>query len=202
MAEGSDVVQDPPSEQPIPLLWVLTRLGDKHDIYFTIESGYTAGEPVNRLESILIRESSLAGSDIQQKLSAIRKEAPDFTYEIVSGNPRIIHIIDSRLASLKSYGLLSTVKRLDFSGRVDELITFLSKQNIPVTLQNFGDIREMREWDMKTLVKVKADGLRVRDVLSNFIPLNRSGRILWIARTKLEQGAVSQVQFRGRAITK
>jgi hypothetical protein len=61
-------------------------------------------------------------SSIWKELERLRHKLPNFTYILNQGNPRIIHIMDSRLANLQGYGLDRIIDRIDFSGPVFDLI--------------------------------------------------------------------------------
>ena len=102
--------------------------------------------------------------------------------------------MDARLAQQKGYALESLIKRIVFTGKVNDLPSEIGRHGIPVSLPPIMDIRAYP--DHTTTVQVKGEDLKVRDALSNFIPLEeRRGRILWIASTKLGQGEMTYVYY-------
>ena len=61
--------------------------------------------------------------------------------------------------------------------------------HLPITFNN-------ETLDYNTVVQIKGDGIRVRDALSDFIPLEgRRSRILWVARTKIGEAEMSYVRY-------
>ncbi|MCW5969315.1 MAG: hypothetical protein KIT57_12445 [Blastocatellales bacterium] len=107
------------------------------------------------------------------------------------------HVIDTRLLSQREYGLEAIIKKLEFSGNINEFVTSLSRQGVAISKPKLIDLHEGRDLDLSTAIDAKAENLKVRDALSLFVPLKERGRILWIARTKLGQAETSYVLFRG-----
>jgi hypothetical protein len=95
---------------------------------------------------------------------------------------------------VQGYGLESVIKSIDFAGSTSELVAAIGKQGITVSPQRALFTNEFQDYD--TVIHVNGEGLRVRDALSNFLPLaERKGRILWIARKKLAEGEVTYVYY-------
>ncbi len=181
------------SEQRSALLsQVFVELGKDYDCFFTIEEAWKDKEFMNAMESQRVQRFS-SRKNLQQELEQLRQTVPNFTYEVDKSNPRIVHIIDSRLAQQKGYGLESVINSIDFTGTVFDLVNAIGAQGIPVSSRGLTFTHEQP--DYRTVVHVKGEGLKVRDALSNFISLDRHGRILWIARTRFEQGEVSYIHF-------
>jgi hypothetical protein len=179
--------------RPVPLAQLLTILGDTYGRFFTIEEGWKAGEPMNSLEARQVRQPS-ENKGLGRELEQLRQTVTDFTYQVSTTNPRIVHIIDSRLVQQKGYGLESTLKTIDFVGPTSDLVVAIGQQGIPVATQRALFTNEFQ--DYATVVRAKGNGLKVRDALSTFLPLDeRKGRILWIARTKLARGELTYVYF-------
>jgi hypothetical protein len=177
----------------LPLLDYLAELGKADDRFFTIEEAWKGDKPMISLEAQWIQKP-FEQKSLQQELERLRGSVPNFSYEVDKTNSRIVHIKDARLAQQKGYGLESVIKRIDFTGKVNELPSAIGKLGIPVSLPVVMDLRQ--SLDHMTEVQVKGEGLKVRDALSNFIPLEgRGGRLLWVARTKLNQGEVSYVYY-------
>ena len=177
----------------VPLSELLMKVGETYDRFFTIEEAWKTGESMNSLEARLMRMSS-ESKTLEQELEQLRRSVPNLTYELDNRNPRIVHIIDARLAQTQGYGLESIIKNIDFAGSTSELVDSIGKQGIPVLPQRALFTNEFQDYG--TVMHVKGEGLRVRDALSNFIPLDeRKGRILWIARTKLGEGEVVYVYY-------
>src|SRR5262249_4363793 len=131
--------------------------------------------------------------ELVEELEQLRRTVSNFGYEFDFLNSRIVHIIDARLKQQKGYALEATIKSLDFSGRAHDLPNEIGKQEIPIATPTGFSTHEQS--DYSTVVRVKGEGLTVRGALSNFVKLEGRERILWIARTKLKQGATSYVFY-------
>jgi hypothetical protein len=175
-----------------PLAWVLAGLCRDYDCFLTIEGGWQEGESGNKFE---VERASriLEKVGLVAELEQLRQTVPNFSYEFDPENPRVVHFIDTRLKEQEGYGLQGTIKSLDFTGTLDDLLNAIGKQGIPVSPQLGRYTHE--PWDSSTVVNVKGEGLSVRNALSNFVKLDGRDRILWVARTKLEPKAVSYVYY-------
>jgi hypothetical protein len=184
------------SRQESEPIWVgryLVELALKYDCFLTYEEVLEEGGSTNTVLGYSILKSSEPNS-LEDELEYIRLTVPYFSYEIKEGPPRIIHILDTRLVNRGWYGLESTIKSIDFEGLVNDLIVEIGRRGIPVSFREAHFIGEHR--DRSTVVKVKGEWLKVRDALTDFVPLEgRKERVLWIARTKLAKGEVSEVYY-------
>ena len=178
---------------PLPLLSYLAEMARDYDRFFTIEEAWRSDNPKDSIDNHwLPRPSEKKG--LEQELAQLRRVVPNLISEIDKSNPRVVHIMDARLAQQKGYGLESAIRSIDFTGTVNDLPSEIGKQGIPLSppLISFN----FEQTDYATLVRVKGEELKVRDALSNFVPLQgRKKRILWIARTKLGQGEVTYVYY-------
>ncbi|HKX26917.1 MAG TPA: hypothetical protein VJ302_04410 [Blastocatellia bacterium] len=189
------------SQPPATLLSLLAETGNSYNRYFTIESAWKDGEAINKMESTVIEPPSIPASEakngLQLTLDALKQKVSNLTFIQNPSNDRIIHVIDSRLLKQDGYGLSHTVKNLEFSGTVEDLLKSFRAQGIPVGPPTSLSLHEMLFYDAGTPVEVKGRNSQVRTLLSNCLPLEGRSRILWVARTRLGQGEVSQVQFIG-----
>lgn len=182
-------------QEDVPLLEFLYEVGKTYDCFFTVEEAWQNGEPVNQVEATRM-EKSLATNNLRNALNSLQQAAPNLIYVMSRENPRIIHIIDSRLTRQSQYGLETFAKRIDFTGTAGELVDELSRMGVPIQRPALMDIHEARLMNSQTKVKVVGQDLKVRGILSNYITLDDHGRILWIARTRLASGEISNIQFR------
>jgi hypothetical protein len=192
------------NQQPPTLLHLLAETGKAYNCYFTIESAWRDGEPINKMESTIV-ESSLMPSSVpssadkmgmQVILDALKQGAPNLTFMQDQPDSRIVHIIDPRLLNQEGYGLAYTVKNMEFSGPIGDLLSYLNAQGIPVGPPRFKSLHEIGTYDSRTLVHVKGQNSQLRTLLSNCIPPEERRSILWVARTKLAKGAASEILFR------
>lgn len=194
-SQGAKTLAQTPENQatPLPLLNYLVELGRDNDCFFTIEEAWEADKPTDSIDAHWLRRASKK-QNLEQELEYLRQTISHFTYEVDKANPRIVHIRDARLAQQKAYGLEGVVKRIDFKGLVNDLPAEIQKQGLLISPPLISET--FQQTDYTTVAQVKGEGLKVRDALSNFIPLEgRKKRILWIARTKLGQGEVTYVYY-------
>jgi hypothetical protein len=189
--------QDKPQSESVTLGEALADLGRSHNYFFTIECVWRDGDLTRWTLGATNVQKPRQNSSIWEELERLRHKLPNFTYTLNQGNPRIIHIMDSRLANLQGYGLDRMIDRIDFSGPVFDLIEEIGKTGIPVTPlgpMNTGELNA----DLGSKVHVVGERLRVRDALSNFISLEGRGTFLWIAQTKPVPGEITFVRFWGQ----
>lgn len=174
----------------------LMRLGQEYDVYFTLETAWEGGEPANWMENYKIKEPP-KHDGLQRELERVAKSVPHFTYTFNPTNPRVIHVMDARLARQNEYGLDGVVKSLDYKGDLAGLVTALGERGIKVSAGTLGMIGDPRPRDRHTEVRAAGRNISVRDAITYFTPLEGGYRILWISTTKLAPGAVSQIEFFG-----
>ncbi len=184
------------STTQLPLADVLAMVGNDYDCFFTLEDAWKelGTTHVLELESRLIPVPSHKKS-LREELDALRKTVPNLDYQFDRNNRRIVHVIDTSLPQQKTYALNAKLRSIDFKGTVGQLLSAIKKQGIPLSPEVVSVTSEAAVQDDSTLVIVKGTGLNVRDALSNFMA-KRKSRILWIARTRLEQGGATNIQFR------
>jgi len=185
----------------VPLEWHLFWLAREYDVFFTIEQSWTTGEVNNAYTSHQIPRE-LTRASLLDELQRISSLLPGFQYEIDDKNPRIIHIWDARLREFRSYGLDRTVRNFAMTGKLPDLMAEIARRGIPVAFQT-SDVCVSVCWgnDFITVVHVKADQLKVRSLLTDFLPLSNYSRILWRAETERREGAITEVKF-GQQILK
>jgi hypothetical protein len=184
----------------------LHNIGATYNCFFTIEEGWDLAvkEPSNHLESYIVENSAIDPNIEQRKtpnlsvlLDELRQSIPNFTFEVDQQRPNIIHIIDARLKKQTHYGLDSLLMDFTFRGAVEELLKAINKQEKLVTpTTTFGNYEALYV-DSSSKVKVQGTNLLIRDALSNFISLKDRARVLWIARTRLDQESSTNVHFVG-----
>jgi hypothetical protein len=178
---------------PLPMLNYLLELGKTHDCFFTIEEAWKEDDLTDSVINHWLPRAAQQTSLIEE-LEQVRQIVPNFVYEIDQAHPRIVHIKDERLAQQKDYALEEVIKSIAFTGKLPDLVSEINRQGVRVSapLITFNN----ETLDYNTIVQVKGEDLKVREVLSNFIPLEgRGSRILWIARTKLGAKQESSIRY-------
>ena len=177
----------------LPLFNYLKNICEKYDCFFTVENGWGEGEAIDSLGAHWVEKSrDLKG--LEEELERLRQAVPNFQYLINTHNRRIVHILDARLPRQEGYGLEGMIQAIDFRGLVKDLPSEIGKRGLAVQARQFMFTHETM--DRTTSVTVKGEGLKVRDALSNFIPLEgRQARVLWIASTKIGSQQVSDVLY-------
>jgi hypothetical protein len=180
----------------IPLENLLQDLGRKYDCYFTLEEGWEEGSAMNAFSTSRVR---LAGetTSLKQALDDVAKQVPNLRFEMAQRDRPIIHAIDKRLDKQSRYALGMTVPSYEFSGTTGELIADLAKRGIPIAPQTVFAVGRTIATDLSTRMTIKASGLTVRRLLSDFLPLKGYSRVIWTAATKLGSGAETVVNFKG-----
>lgn len=185
-----------PQGVTITLSDMLTGYAEAYKCFFTLEEGWAEGEAMNKLSATLIhraKTTEIIYKDLQESLEELRQSVPNFSYQINRDNPRIIHIIDSRLLDQQHYGLEKTIDQINIDDTVEALIIEIGKNNIAVAPTHASFASEYK--DLCSKIRVNGQGLAVRDVLSNFINLEKRNAILWIARTKIGLQETSYIHF-------
>jgi len=195
-AKGQGSMIEAQATLPVSLGRLLYELGDTYDVFFTIEEAWSDSRRIDSLESHVLQRKSNK-EDIQQELEELRQVIPNFTFQVNEASPRIFHIIDGRLAQQQGYGLDSILTMIDFTGKVRDLITEISDQGAPILQRNFFVIGDpFMLSDRITVLHVQGEGLKVRDALSNFIPLDEYNRVIWTTITRIGANETS-INFRG-----
>ena len=134
LGQGKGTMSSP---ETIPLDHFLHELGRKYDTYFTIEETWADDQSVRLIRSARVRRLSKAESLVQE-LEYLKKGVPNLTYELDQANPRIIHIIDSRLLSQKDYALERVIPSIDYNGPAYELADAIGKLGISISSPRSG----------------------------------------------------------------
>lgn len=174
----------------------LGELGETFNCHFTVEEAFIPNRVLNPMSSYLVNSSS-PKLTLQQQLEALQKDVPYFSFHMDKKDPCMVHIIDTRLEKLEGYGLDMEIKEIDFTGTVNELISKIGKQGIPVSPVQLISTEDALFWDLTTKVHVKGMSLKVRNALSDFLPLKEYSRVLWTSRTNIEKRDLSYIFFRG-----
>lgn len=189
--QGIDAGAQTPNDSPLPLIDYLAQTGKEHDCFFTVEYALSEkDDPQNTIMGHWVRPSP--SKDCQQALAQLASIS-NFSYSVEAANPRLIHIIDSRLLTQKTYALEAVIPRINYEGKLSDLPAAISKKGIPVSSPLVTFTGETADYD--TTVRIAGEGLSVRAALSDFIPLDkRTVRILWTATTRLGE-RITYVRF-------
>jgi hypothetical protein len=183
-------------DRPMSLTEILVGLGVKHGRFFTLEEAWKDGESDNWMEVYNVQWHE-QNKDIVQDLEKLRQVVPNFAYRMDRTKPQIIHISDSRLTKLKGYGVEDSIKRINFTGIGFDLVNEIGQQGIPISSRGPLSPEEMLGIDHSTRFHADGKGLKVRDALSNYIPVKGRAPIIWIARTRLERGEKTYIRYIG-----
>jgi hypothetical protein len=176
---------------------LLADLAKKNDVTFTLEEAILEDGGMGRIRSFRHR-MPLENMDLKAALDDLAQKVPNLSWRADANNPKIIHIIDDHLLNRKGYALESTINDIDFSGTVSGLVDAIAAKGVPVSSVGLFDSHELLVTDFITTVQVKGKSLKVRDALSDFVPLQGRGPILWIAETHVNgSDPNSYIRFRG-----
>ena len=187
-------------EKTIVLQDLLREMGNKYDCHFTMEIGLVSGDHIHSIANVYSidrRDVTLAMQEMNLTgaLELLHNTVPHLTYKFNRFNPKIIHIIDSRLIHNKNYALEKIVGDISFDGKVSDLIDAIGQKGVAVSSRGAVDIYESMGIDYSTRLTVVERKKSVRDILSNSLTLKDRGRVLWIAETELGEGQITYVRF-------
>lgn len=182
------------AERSILLERKLKDIGEKYDLYFTLETGLISGDRAQSLEGQEVPTASKT-TGLRNALERLRKSIPNLTYEYDRNNSRIVHIIDARLRKEKGYAMEKMIDSIEFEGFPVNLVNTVARKGINISASGSLSTTEALGVDFGTRLIVKEKNKRVRDILTNSIPLKGRGRILWIARTELGNGNTTFVRY-------
>jgi len=170
-------------ESPNPTIAeLLMELGEKNKTLFTLEEAAASGDGTN------IRTYRFARPEGNPSLTAIldamARTVPNFRYSVDAENPRIIHIVDARLAQMGEYVLGEPVDRMDFSGPVYALLRAVSDRSGPISSIQIPGPYDLLPVDLRSTVKIQGDGMTAREALSQIPAREGKGGILWQAQTE------------------
>jgi hypothetical protein len=101
-------------------------------------------------------------------------------------NPSVIHVIESELLGLNGYALDAKVS-INYQGTIDLLAWELHQSVDAINRKTSGLTREVFD-DHLTKVSIAAKDRRVREILTDCVPLNGYHTILWRAETRMVGG--------------
>jgi len=187
-------------------------LGEKAEqlgCYFTFER-LTAVDyisPLNAWTVLGIPGEHNVGN-MKSLITKLRRDLPGCTINQSKTNPRVVHIIETPLLKLKDYAMEKKVD-ITYSGqlgagrvngassREDGLLIEMAKTIKNISYKKGGDWRTSFD-DLLTQVDVKAKQQKVRDVLTNYVPLANYSPFIWAAETRIGTGkSRTEVQYFG-----
>jgi hypothetical protein len=164
---------------------LLADAGTKNGVTFTIEEAVLEDRATGRIRGFRHRTPP-NDMDLKDVLDDLSQSVPNFTWYGDHNNPKVIHIVDDHLLQRKGYALDRVINDIDFSGTVIELVDAIAAKGIPVSAGGAVGTEDLLSLDGLTRLQVKGKGLKVRDALSDFVPLDGRGPILWTAETWVE----------------
>jgi hypothetical protein len=185
------------SDQGVQLRELLEGLGTKNGIKFTIEEALLNDRVADRIRSFRLRTPP-GGTDPKAVLDELSRSVPNFTWQSDPNNRKIIHIVDIHLLRRPGYALDLVIDDINFSGTVIDLVDAIASKGIPVSAGGPASTGDLASMDGVTKVQVKGKGLKVRDVLSDYIPVEGRSPILWFAETSMDgPDPTTYVRFQG-----
>jgi hypothetical protein len=199
------VAQTPGNVPKYALEYRLNKIGKGRGSFFTVEnlriSEATASLPSpahgrNRLA----HDSKVKAVEADGRIRALKAEIPSLEFgRTPETAATVVHAIDNQSGMMKS-PLDEVLSNFEFSGTVAELIRALRQRGIRIALEPGGIVGDpfLSRHDDLTHTQVKAHNMTVRDILSNFLPLQNYSHVLWVARTATERGEImTYIRFLG-----
>jgi hypothetical protein len=157
----------------------LSVVGDRIGYQFTIEVFEYRGDEPNFLNALIIDDGSVQSLDAL--LKTMSKELPRFEIARNARHKHVLHVTERGLKNLHGYALNDTAD-LHYEGSIDGVARALHESLPALDRKSAGDWREMFD-DHVTRVTINATDESVRDILTDCVPLERYGAILWRAQT-------------------
>jgi hypothetical protein len=183
------------ADLPKTLDWqgYLAFVGRKCDLQFTIERVANADEP---------RAEFKAEADFSSADDFVKKVSPRLHWLSFMPDEKhklVIHVIDKRLLPVKNYPLEKVVD-VEFAGAPADLSRYLRRQVPNIGPKTSGDPRQVFD-DSFTEVAIAAKAQSIRRVLTDAVPLNYYGPILWRAEFDIAED-LTTLQFYGSKISR
>ena len=132
-------------------------------------------------------------SSLQDYLRELTVSVPRFSFQIDQNNPRVIHIIDSRLKTVREYALAQTVKQASYDGLLHEFPDYLGGMGFRISSRRTSATTDTG--NLSTTVHLRRNNSTIRDLLTTAFPMDkRTPRILWTARTLISNNT-TRVHF-------
>jgi hypothetical protein len=175
---------------------------------FVIEAGATLNcrFTFEEIASTKSRTSALEGAEVTpanvqsvaELVSKLKNDLEEVHVEAVTWNGQftLIRLIETSLVKKAGYALDLPVT-MEFQGTLHNLIAALNKQLPAIGPVTMGGIpMDIEDYTTQTSIAVKRQP--VRDVLTNAVPLRNYGPLLWVAKTRDQDGsAKTEVRFCG-----
>jgi hypothetical protein len=172
-------------EGPGPMVTdLLMELGKARDKIFTWEEASGSGQDSGSMRTYRFPHPQ-KNANLIKILDDMSRVVPNFTYRLDSRNPRIIHVIDRRLAGQPGYSLDNLLDHIDFSGPVYGLIRAIADKNSQISAVQTPGPYDLLDVDLQSSINLHAESLSARDALSEIAPVKGEGGILWMAGTRL-----------------
>jgi len=194
---AAQTIDGPPNPDSVSLEDLLASLGKQYDCYFTVEGGWRNHEAINAVARRAVTPPQKA-STLAEAIDELAKGAPGLRFEIDKRQNRIVHVIDRRLDGQTGYGLDTVIPTFVFSGQTMELVSELRKSGVPIGNENTFAVGQRITFDASTNANVNARDYTVREILSDFIPLDGYNRVIWTASTRISPRSDSMIHYRGR----
>lgn len=181
-------------EHKVDIETALTSVGDKVDVYFTIECDERQDTRLFNLGSSLLNPP-VNISSVDDAIAYLAKELPQTVVIRDKKDRRIIHIIAASIIDEDAYAMNKKVS-LAFNGTPTGLLESLTDRGIQKSDVVVGEVIRT---DNVSRLSIHADNLDARTILSAFLPLEGYCRLMWIAELRQVKEAkhVVYVQFNG-----
>jgi hypothetical protein len=186
--------QESPS-QTITLRQRLEEIGSKFDRYFTLEGllDKDRGGGTGSIENKTLIRKPLKTS-ISEEMQQLRQTFPTLDFEIRDGS-KVIHIIDKRIAAKADNPLDQVVKDIKFNGITFHFVDEIAKHGVKISPGNAISTKEIYTVDYSIRVNVQASNKNVRELLTDYVPLEGRGRILWISTTYSGKDNTAHIRY-------
>ena len=173
------------SSQPKKEYWesYVRRSGERLGCHFTMEMLWPKHDA--GIYSLLLDDDANIQS-VDALIEKLTRDVRPMAFVRSVNNPSVVHVIDRELLKQEGYALEKKVT-VKYRGVVDGLLVELHKHVKSITRKTSGSWRTVFD-DHTTKVSVDAKNLRMREVLTDCVPLENYHPILWRTQTRIVDG--------------
>jgi hypothetical protein len=158
----------------------LSSIGKRLDCYFTVEQVQSPTKPDILTETV---EPDLNNKNIGDLVGFLGRNLEGYEVFQSPSDRAVVHIVAAKTRAIEVYWLDCRIY-VSFEGSPSGLLAKILNLVKFTEHETVFSIHSMPAWDLTARVRVFADRLTIRRVLTEYLPLSRYSRVLWNATTR------------------
>jgi len=193
---GVEPMDEPASNRDVPWEDYLELAGGRLGAHFTIERVLRGSrDPQAKVVNVKISDDEQLKT-LEAVASKLATKLPGFDFVPNPQHPQVMHVIERELLEQKRYSL-DRKHTLAYSGILGDLSHVLEQQLHNIGPKTAGDWRRMFD-DSVTRIEINEKDKKLRDIITDCLPLKDRQPLLWLAETQLSKDGVhTTLQFYG-----